>query len=140
MNFQNNQNESSCVGMSYCPWVMCWSSKYVLEFYHVVSVTKINWVDLLGAREKNSVVTTVGVFLCVFEYVQVYVSSCVRYCVEFSHMFVRSRQNGCAYWWVLIVEGMAPSTVVCQFLCIGAMNDLHRVIMRRMFDSLCGVQ
>ena len=56
-----------------------------MEFHHVVSIILINWVELLGKREKNSV-ATVGVFACV----KVYVSGCVRYCVVISHMFVRS--------------------------------------------------
>ena len=75
--------------MSYCPWNMTSSSQYVAKFYHVVSITTINWVDLLGAMEKNSVATA-AVYPCVFKCVQVYVISCVRYCVVFSHMFVRN--------------------------------------------------
>ena len=50
--------------------------------------------------EKDSV-AAVGVFSYVLGCVQVYVSSYVRYCVVFSHIFVWSGQNSCACFWIL---------------------------------------
>ena len=41
-----------------------------MEFHHVASITKINWAELLGGREKDSV-ATVGVFACIWVYVGV---------------------------------------------------------------------
>ena len=120
------------------------SSQYVAEFYHVVSIARAD-------GEKQCKYSG-----CVSLYVCVCVSGCELLCKVLRCV----QPQVCAEWTRClcmlldfeqvdkgldskIVKSMASSTVVCQFLCIVATNDLpipgKGVIMRRMLDSRCGV-